>query len=40
MVDLVVLVELIFQIFLKTFLETLEVVEDQEIEAPITEVLI
>ena len=35
-VDLVVLVEPTFQIFLKIFLETLEVVEDQETEAQIT----
>ena len=38
---LVVLVEQTFQIFLKIFLEILEVEEDQEaIEAPIIEVLI
>ena len=36
----VALVELIFQIFLKTFLVILVVVEDQEEEAQITEVLI
>ena len=40
-VVLVVLVEQIFQIFLRIFLEILEVEEDQEvIEAPIIEVLI
>ena len=36
-VVLVVLVEQIFQIFLKIFLEILVVVGDQEIEVPITE---
>ena len=36
-VVLVVLVEQIFQIFLKIFLEILEVEEDQETEAQITE---
>ena len=36
----VALVELIFQIFLRTFLEILVVVEDPEVEVPIIEVLI